>query len=173
MPWTPRTSPFTDAQWVVSQCGALAQEGRKWNSPFIVTNIAGAGDTDFLLLNDVNVASFSYNVESDKEALVYVYENPTITANGAALPIILLNRNNPSGLTTDVETYSGATIAAVGDFRDSHILGDAAGGGKTGGDESSGTCAWVVEPGSNWLLRVTTVGANTRIDLNFRWCENI
>ena len=168
-----RTSQFTGSVWTVDCGTGLVHEGRKWHSPYIITNIAAAGNTDFLLLNGVNVCLFSYEVESDKQALVYLYEAPTITANGAALPIINLNRNDPVGVAATVETYSGATIAAPGTFRDSHILGTSLNGGRVGGDEGSGQCAWVIAPSSNWLLRVTTVGVNTRIVLHWRWCEDI
>ena len=165
---TPRTDPDTGAEWDISVEHGMIHAGRMFSSCFITTNIAVAGVTNFLLRNGAQEVHFVYRVESDKQAIVNLYENPTVTVAGAGMAELNVNRNSAN--TTLVTCFSGSTIAANGTPLESHILGTAAAGGSFGG-EGRAAEEWEGLVSEDYLVAVQTLGVNTRINLCWRWYE--
>jgi hypothetical protein len=143
---------------------------RMWSSSYPTTNIAGAGITNFIIRCDANVVHFKWRVEVDKAALVDLYEDPTVTVAGVAMAVLNISRG--SAAATAVTCFSGSTIGVNGTFLEPHILGDAAAGGKTG-DLHRSASEWEGLANEDYLLVVTTLGANTRINVNWRFYEEL
>ncbi len=163
-----KVDPLVGAAWAIEAEHGLIHAGRMFSASFPTTNIAGAGVTNFLLRPDASETHFRWRVESDKLAFVDVYEDPTVTLDGA--PVEVLNVNRDSLLATGVLCFSGATIAVDGTLLDPHILGDAGGGGGMG-DTHKGVVEWAGNAALDYLWVVTTLGVNTRINWNVRFYE--
>ena len=167
---TTKTDRYTDSQWSIAVEHGLIHDDRMWSSVFPTTNIAAAGVTNFILICHDYDVHFTYRVETDKASLVDVYEDPTVTVNGAAMAVLNVKRD--SAAATGVLCYSGSTVTVNGTLLDPHILGDAVGGGKSGEEQRSHT-EWVAEAGHTYLSQVTTLGVNTRINMAWRFYEEL
>jgi hypothetical protein len=136
------------------------------SSPIIA--VAAAGTTNFILVNGANELHFQYEFEADKRCDLVLYENPTITVNGTAMAPVNTNRN--SAATTAVTAFYGSTIAVNGDQRETHIVGDAAGGGSVGGQVRA-FGEWEGAPSVDWLIAVVSAAVNTDMALKWRFYE--
>jgi hypothetical protein len=141
-----------------------------WLSSTPVLAIAAAGVTNFLLLNSTNECHFVWAVEADKRTTVTLYENPTITVNGAAR--VPVNTHRDSAAATAVTCFSGSTVTANGTFLEAGLLGDAAGGGASGG-ETRALGEWIGTASEDYLLVVTTTAVNTNLVVKWRFYEEL
>lgn len=71
---------------------------------------------------------WSWTFSADEKARLHVFENPTVTANGADDTAAVYNVKRSSALTLDTTIYSGATVSANGDLRECRYIDKEAGG---------------------------------------------
>jgi hypothetical protein len=117
----------------------------------IVPDEAGSGQSQKLY-------HFLPRGASEAEVIWYLYEAPTVSANGTAMTAF--NRNRNSAFTSDLEHYHTPTVTTVGTL----ISTDHAGSGRgTGGEARSEE--FVLKNNTKYLLRVTNqTASNNYID---------
>ena len=165
------TDETTLCQGVIEAEHYLIHHGRMWASGWTSQNIAAAGTSYFLMRTGDHEVHAAWQVEADKEVLVDLFENPTITVDGAAQAVLNVDRD--SAAVTGVTCFALATVGALGTWLpDPHIIGDAASGGKVGGRARSAT-EWVFLEDEEYILRVVTLAVNTRVNMVWRFYEEL
>ena len=165
-----QVDPVTGSQFSVDVWHALIHAERLWHSPSGLVNVAASGDYYFLLRNSTNVSHARYTVDVNKECIVYLYENPTVTDAGTGVGEV--NRDRESTATTGVTCFIGSTIAADGTLLDNHILGSAAGGGAYG-DNLNTELEWNFKASEDYIVKVTVLNNDTDITFSWTWYEEL
>lgn len=133
-------------------------------------DVAGSGELN-ILLTTPDTAKYAHcvlQVVTESEAHVYLYENPTISAAGTAVPSYNRNRNSATvaGLTithTPTVTATGAVILLEQHF----------GSGKGVGGNERGAEEWILKRNEQTLIRVTNMTAsNNQIWVTINWYEH-
>jgi len=122
---------------------------------------AGGGTADILIVNGSSrELHITFHIVSGAEAYVYLYENPTITAAGTAIPIHDMNRttsNSPASTTA----YQGPTVGAVGTNLSQSLIEGGSAGRAIGGQVRWGT-EWIFKKNEEYLVRIVNSTQSTQ-----------
>ena len=127
-----------------------------------------AGVAYLLFRTGVKPCHMLNNVLKTSEAPVQIdfFEDPTLSANGVALPIISRNRNQVG--TSQSLVYGGPTVTPEGPQLSTDSI---YGSNKAGGDMAA-AIEWLLAPNTNYLFKVTNQsGKLINYAGSFDWLE--
>jgi len=143
-------------------------DGIMFEASYIFTQVASAANADILVMAGANKELHAvFHIVSGGQALIYLYESPTITAAGTALAINDMNRVTRN--TSDARAYQGPTIGAVGTGLSQSMVEGGTTGSKVGGQVRWGS-EWILKKSTNYLVRATNNTAqaqNMSIQMEF------
>jgi len=138
------------------------------------SSVAEGGGEKFFLIDNTNGAyphfrEFSV-VAGEAPMDMYVYESPTTSANGTAIPARNNNRNSSNVAVLDI--YDGPTVSANGTQLEYFLI---AGTKQSGGSGGNVPVEWILKPATKYLIRVinNVAGAgSTDIGIHMFWYES-
>lgn len=143
-------------------------EGQTFSSGFEGAAVADDGALDLLLTTD-EIAHMTWAAYGTGTSEYAVYEDAEVSAVGAALTEVNLNRNSP--LTASMVATSGPTVTSVGTKLFGGFFGGLGGGGEGLGRSDGGEL--VLKPSTIYLLRITNRSGGAQ-DMSVRasWYES-
>lgn len=145
-------------------------EGVMYQASTIVSTLADDGNIDMLIrVSSVSDAHSVFNINSGGEAWGYLYENPTVTANGTELTPRNLHRCHTD--TSGTKVYIAPTVTNVGTNLAEGVI---PGGQKKEaiGGQLRDTTEWILKDGNVYLLRgVNKGGAAKNMSLEVEFYE--
>lgn len=134
-------------------------------------SIAKAGVLDHLIItpNTTRWAHFTIGIEAvDSSVIAELYEDTTVSANGAVQTVRNRNRNFPDNNTTLI--YAGPTVTTVGTFLSDAFLGA---GKFSGGGAARDAEEILLKQNAIYLFRITEQNIlATEINIIFDWYEH-
>lgn len=110
-----------------------------------------------------------FAVSSSGAALAQLFENPTVTLDGA--PLVELNNERNSPNVAEAATFEDPTIAADG----TQLFAERLGGAGTGQRTLSGSVytreEWVLLQAEDYIVKITVDADNTEVTLSIVWYE--
>lgn len=137
-------------------------EGAMYVCHFMVEDVANDEGIQILLILNGYDAHTVWAAQAGGDALVHLYENPTVSANGASLTPFNVNRNYPNN--SGVAAYSGPTVSDNGIELLSQFLPGGSGGNADGGAIRTGT-EFILNGANSYLFSMVNV-AGTAQTLN-------
>lgn len=129
----------------------------------LTDDVADDANLDFLLVVGAKEAHITFEGSSEGLAWNFLYESPTITANGTE--VTPRNRNRESSVTSTVTVYSGPSVSAVGTLLFTGLFPGGV-GNKTVGGSSSERNEWILASNTTYLGRITNKAGDTK-DISF------
>ena len=122
---------------------------------------AGGGTADILIVNGSSKELHTtIHIVTGAEAYMYMYENPTITATGTAVPIHDMNRTTSNSPASTI-AYHGSTVGAVGVNLSQSLIEGGSAGRAIGGQVRLGT-EWILKKNENYLIRIVNNTQSTQ-----------
>jgi len=135
-------------------------DGVMFEASYIFVSVAGSANADILVIvGSKKELHVTFHIVSAGQGLIYLYESPTITANGTALTINDMNRVTKN--TSDASAFYTPTVGATGTVLSQSIVEGGTGGNKIGGQVRWGT-EWILKKSTEYLIRVTNNTAQTQ-----------
>ena len=102
------------------------------------------------------------------QLVVKVFENPTLTSNGTANPVVCANRH-PEEISNNVaHIFSGAVASANGTLLATHYnFGKA----DSGDLQNEGVPELILKPNANYMISVEHSGASSYVAMSVAWYE--
>lgn len=138
-------------------------QGDQYISSHIFANVAAAASVGMYLGLGADDVDFSYALTAGQETLLYMYENPTVSASGTALAEINMNRGN--GNVSSASASYGPTVSSFGTALFERMVPGNIVGGR---DEPRGY--WNLDATDSYLLRiVNNSAASCNVSCAFIW----
>lgn len=133
--------------------------------------IANGASLDVLLSNPAGNYPHLRAVTADVTGApfsIYIYEAPTVSANGTAAPAKNLNRN--SAVAANLLTYTGPTVTTVGTELECSVI---PGAKQTGGSGTENIqMEWILKSNTLYLVRLTNnSGGSEDASIKLFWYE--
>ena len=138
-------------------------------SAFWRSTIAGTVGTNILAItaNDLKDTYAWFSVETDKAGMYELYEGAVISGGTV---ITAFNNNRDSTIIADATVVGNPTVATVGTFIGSHVIGSVTGGAsKSGG--TSHVNKYKLRKNTAYLLKFIADDATTRVTQSAFWRE--
>lgn len=146
-------------------------DGRFFTACRLFENVADAGTAEILLVTgSTREIHLSLTTRVDGQSLLALFEDTTVSDNGTQ--ITEQNNNRNSSNTADMDVYYTPTITGDG----TQICGAYIPAGERKsflGGEHSSRIEWILDGGSNYLIRVTNnTGDVENIGIKVEWYED-
>ena len=148
----------------------LVHEGRVYSLSGKIAAVGAGATVYFLGLTSTDTVHFRAGAVSSTGSPidVFMYEDSTYSATGAAVPG--LNRNRISSNTPTFLTYAGPTITGLGTALEYGLIPTA--GPKGGGISSLFGSEWILKNSSTYSIALSNNDAQPAdIGYNFMWYE--
>jgi len=165
-------SGFKNHALVVSLWHQRVHQGLYFTADRTVLGTLGNNATIEILLQvgalEIHLREFA-NASAD--ATLEIFEGPTFSAAGTALPIINKNRRS-SIVSTCTATHTPTTSDDGTELDTLYMPGGS--GGNASGASASFEVEWLLAANTNYLIRLTNVdGANQSGHLHLEWYEEL
>ena len=138
--------------------------------------IADDASYDMLIITGNEAeAHLVFGAAAGGTAEVILYKNTTVSDNGAQIAVQNMRQSLHGVNLNTVLVYTTPTITLVGNQMNIQLLpgGSGPGQGTSGGTVREGT-EWVLQPNTNYLVRVTNRSGNAQpISIMTQWYEKI
>jgi len=144
-------------------------EGHFFECTAYDNSIDNAAAIDLLVVTGSRRCHIVFQGAVGGNSVAYLYENTTVSDNGAAVTIHNKYRN--ALMSPSVAVYSGPTITSVGVLLHSSFL---PGGTKSfaGGGQTRTESEWVLKPNANYLARMVNIsGGAVPASIALEWYE--
>lgn len=169
-------APFdetTGAALVIDTVHHEVHEGEMFHASHTNGSVSNGANVDVLLATGAAVETHaSWEVFAGGQVTIYLYEAPTVSANGTALTVYNMKRdslNAPDGLLYHTPTVSATGSVALVNGR--ILPGGTSPTTRVGGGIRSGA-EWILAPDTLYLLRVAnTSGGTIAVNVVLEWYE--
>jgi len=144
--------------------------GDMYSASHYFASIESAANAEILVKVGSNKElHFLFSIGAGAEAVVYIFEDPTITDDGTILSIHNMNRNSSN--TSDANAYYNPTTSADGTQLCVGLLPGAEKKNDMGGTIRHDT-EWILDENTNYLIRVTNNGQGAEaVAIQLEWYE--
>lgn len=161
-PWTADIEGTTSEAFgvVIDEAHYRIHEGQAFQS-FASQSLLANATHDYLVIVPAlpNEVHFTYTFDCTAPMALSIFEAPTTTANGAAVPVFNANRNSATVNLTLV--FNAPTVTGTGTLIDGGVCGSGTGAGRVGSEQRN-EHEWILKAGAKYLLR-TAVGGNAAV----------
>jgi len=150
-------------------------EGEMWHTGHTVASVANGNSMDLLFHSGgAYDCHMTFEVFAGGQVSVYLYEAPTVAAEGDGTPLVIYNMKRSHVGASHSQAYHTPTISATGTTAlvNGRILpGGTSAQTRVGGGIRQGV-EWILNPGTNYLLRTTnTSGSAIAVNVGLEWYE--
>lgn len=173
MPKQPLTEVFSQHLGMIDVYHARVHNGVAFACELFQANLGAGASLNMLLKPPAGEVPPHVlpGFASTGEARLFLYEGPTTSADGTALPRV--NRNRLSANNANLEVFSGPTVSDDGELLTQLLVG---GGGffTPAGGEIDFSQEFILAPGTDYLLRLTNEAASAQDTLlKLYWYEGV
>lgn len=168
-----RVNAFYNALTTMNFIEDIAHRGYLFRSFYNYEDLANNTSIDVLFRTDANPVQLFIYLNATGEVDLDLYSGPTTSADGDA--ISKYNVNQDSATTSPVEIYSEPTVTDEGTQIDKSVSFGGTGNPQATrvGAVISPTIGWILEPNTDYLIRMTNrsgVTADGLLKLSFNCC---
>lgn len=160
----------THSLYTIDAQHAQIHLGNVYSVSHIFATVADNGNADVTLTTPATGTIYMVgNVNAGGDAYIYIYEEPTTSANGTGLTPV--NHNRRSSNTSDCAAYYGPTVTGTGtELRQKYAPGGS--GNKTVGASEPTYQEYILAASTRYLVRVTNhAGQAKDISISLTWVE--
>lgn len=169
--WLDGSDETTGAPNVIDTVHHEVHEGEMYHASY-TASVANGASLDLLFTLASKEAHTVFEVFAGGQVTIYLYENPTTTAAGTAVPAYNMKRssnNTPGAAVTHTPTVTATGSTALVNGR--ILPGGTSPQTRVGGGIRQGV-EWILAPTAKYLLRVTnTSGSTISVNVALEWYE--
>ena len=160
-----------DAQVAILYAHHEIHEGESFNASHANADL-DTTDDDLLIEVGANAAHMTWLVAASAGCNLYLFENPTFTT-GAAITAVNRNRKGTPDSPTLVVTHTPVDPGGAVDGTQLYVENFGVSGtpSKRASGAARGVSEWILKASTKYLFRVTSLQADTAININLDWYE--
>lgn len=170
--WLYNSDETTGAPNVIDTVHHEVHEGEMFHASYTNGSVANGASMDLLLALGAKECHTVFEVFAGGQVSVYLYENPTTTAAGTAVPMYNMKRssaNEPTAAVTHTPTVTATGSTALVNGR--ILPGGTSPQTRVGGGIRQGV-EWILAPTATYLLRITNgSGSTIAVNAGLEWYE--
>ena len=167
-------APFdsaTGASLMIDVAHHETHEGEMFHAEYTNASVSDAASVDVLLRTSTKDSHTVFDVYAGGQTKIYLYEAPTVTAVGTAVPAYNMNRSASLTSTVAISHTPTITVSTTILVNGRVLPGGTSQQTRVGGGVRQGT-EWILKPNTNYLIRATnTSGGSVPINVVIEWYE--
>jgi len=166
-PWTADIEGSEVFGVVIDESHYRVHEGQMFQM-FDSRNLIANATHDYLVSAPAlpTLVHFTYTFDCTSPMVLSIFEAPTTTANGTALPIFNLNRNSATLPLASV--FNAPTVTGTGTLIDGGVCGSGTGAGRVGGEQRNDH-EFVLKAATTYLLRSVAGPNAATVTASLNW----